>query len=70
VENPEEIAAQTARLFLGKAEGTRVQFEDRAVNFVPAKGSWRGLVALDLKARESLRVGDWARIGGVKWRLV
>lgn len=70
VENPQAIAAQTARLFLGKQEGTKVHFGDRTVNFVEAKGQWRGLVALELKAREPARVGDWARIGGVQFRLV
>ncbi|MFV3076608.1 VOC family protein [Niveispirillum fermenti] len=70
VEDPEAIAAQTARLFLARQEGTRVHFEDRTLNFVEAKGQWRGLVALDLKAREKVRVGDWARIGGVKLRFV
>lgn len=70
VENPEAIAAQTARLFLARQDGTRVHFEDRTINFVEAKGQARGLVALDLKAREQARVGDWARICGVKFRFV
>lgn len=70
VENPEAIAAQAARLFLGKQEGTEVHLGDRTVNFVEAKGQWRGLVALDLKAREPARIGDWARICGVKFRMV
>lgn len=70
VENPEVIAAQAARLFLGKQDGTKVHFGDRTVSFVESKGKWRGLTALDLKAREPARVGDWARICGVKFRMV
>lgn len=71
VENPQEIAAQIARLFNGGTpDGEGVRFGDKKINFVPSDGQWRGLVALDLKAREAQRVGDWARIGGVKFRLV
>lgn len=70
VENPEAIAAQAARLFLGKQDGTKVRFGDRTVNFVPSKGAWRGLTALDVKARDPGRVGDWARISGVQFRFV
>ncbi len=70
VEKPAEIAAQTARLFLGKQVGNRVEYGDRYVNFVEPKGTWRGLVALDFKSREQARVGDWARIGGVQMRFV
>ena len=70
VENPAEIAEQAARLFLGKRTGNSVAFGDRTINFVPVVGKARGLVALELKAREPARVGDWARIGGVQFRLV
>ena len=70
VENPAAIAAQAARLFLGTQEGNIVHLTDRSVSFVEAKGQWRGLTALDLKAREPSRVGDWARICGVKFRMV
>ena len=70
VENPAAIAAQAARLFLGTQEGNKVRFGDRHVDFVEAQGQWRGLTALDLKARDPLRIGDWARIGGVKFRFV
>lgn len=70
MEDPAAIAAQAARVFLGKQSGTRVEFGDRYVNFVEAKGQWRGLVALDFKAREPARIGDWARICGVKLRFV
>jgi hypothetical protein len=70
VEDPAAIARQTAGLFLGKLDGDRVHYGDRTIGFVPAKGQYRGLVALDLKARDPLRVGDWARIGGVKFRFV
>jgi len=70
VEDPAAIAAQAARVFLGKQSGTRVEFGDRYVDFVEAKGQWRGLVALDFKAREPARIGDWARICGVKLRFV
>ena len=37
VEKPAEIAAQTARLFLGKQVGNRVEYGDRYVNFVELK---------------------------------
>lgn len=70
VENPEEIAAQISRLFIGRAEGDKAIFGDRTIKFSPVEGKKRGLIALDLKARESVRVGDWARIGGVQFRLV
>ena len=70
VENPAEIAAQTARLFLGERTGNSVRLGEHVINFVPAAGTARGLVAIDMKAREKQRVGDWARIGGVKFRLV
>jgi hypothetical protein len=71
VEDPQAIAAQSARLFgAGGHDGTRLSFEDRTLSFVPSQGGWRGLVALDLRARDQSRVGDWARIGGVKFRFV
>jgi len=70
VESPQAIAAEAASLFLGQRDGDLVRFGDRAIRFVPAKGQWRGLVALDLKAREQQRVGDWARICGVQFRFV
>ncbi len=71
VENPGEIADQIARLFLGTREdGNRVRFDNRSVTFVPVKGKARGLTAIDIKARQDNRVGDWARIGGVQFRLV
>jgi hypothetical protein len=71
VENGAEIADQIARLFLGQREGaSTVRFDNRPVNFVPVKGKARGLVAIDLKARQPERVGDWARIAGVQLRLV
>ncbi|WP_162806292.1 VOC family protein [Sphingosinicella terrae] len=71
VEDPQAIAAQAARLFgAGDRDGTRLNFEDRALNFVPSRGNWRGLVALDLRARDQTRGGDWARIGGITFRFV
>lgn len=71
VENPEEIAAQVARLFIGEHDGgAKVRFIDRTIAFSPVEGKKRGLVAIDLKAREKVRIGDWARIGGVQFRLV
>lgn len=70
VDDPAAIAAQAARLFLGRQDGNRVHFGDRYVNFVEAKGQWRGLVALDFKAREPARIGDWARICNVQMRFV
>ena len=70
VEDPSGIAEQTARLFLGKRSGNSVTLGDRTINFVPIVGTARGLVALELKAREPARIGDWARIGGVQFRLV
>ena len=69
VEDPTGVAAQAARVFLGRQEGNAVHFLDRSVRFVPAKGP-RGLVAIDLQARQKDRVGDWARIAGVQFRLV
>ncbi|HWK34859.1 hypothetical protein [Sphingomonas sp.] len=70
VADPAAIAAQAARLFLGEQSGNSVRFGDRTINFVPIEGKAHGLVALDLKAREQARVGDWARIGGVQFRFV
>lgn len=70
VEDPAAIASQIARLFLGEQHGTSVKFDNRTINFVPVVGKARGLVAIDVKARETQRVGDWARIAGVKFRLV
>lgn len=71
VENAASIADQVARLFLGqRVGGASVRFDDRQINFVPVEGKARGLVAIDLKARQDNRVGDWARIAGVKFRLV
>jgi hypothetical protein len=69
VDDPEGVAAQAARVFLGRKEGTSVHFLDRIVRFVPTKGP-RGLIAIDLQARQKSRVGDWARIAGVQFRLV
>lgn len=70
VENPEDIAAQIARLFIGKAEGKTVRFGDRTITFSPVQGLNRGLIAIDLKAREKIRVDHSAQIGGVQFRLV
>lgn len=70
VENPSAIAAQAAGLFLGRQDGDTIHFEDRTIRFVPSKGAWRGLVALDLKARDRRRVGDRIDIGGVTFRYV
>lgn len=71
VENPAAIAAQAARVFNGDLAGERaVRFGDRTIAFSAVAGRKRGLISLDLKARESRRVGDWARIGGVQWKLV
>lgn len=70
VDDPAAIAAQTSRLFLGSSQDTKLTLGDRSVQFVPAQGQVRGLTALDLKARDPLRVGDWARICGVKFRFV
>jgi hypothetical protein len=69
VEDPQALASQAARVFLGRLDGTTVHFLDRKVRFVPITSA-RGLVALDLPARQSNRVGDWARIAGVQFRLV
>ena len=70
VENPENIAAQIARLFIGKADGRKVRFGDRTITFSPVQGLNRGLIAIDLRAREQVRVGDSEQIGGVQFRLV
>lgn len=70
VADPDAIAAQAARLFLGRQEGRTVHFEDRYVNFIEPKAGTTGLTAIDMRARESVRVGDWANICGVKIRLV
>ena len=70
VDNPEAIAAQTARLFQGARAGTSVRFIDRTVNFVPAEDRHRGLVALDLQSRDPRRAGHSLQIGGVAFRFV
>lgn len=70
VEDPSGVAEQAARVFLARQDGDAVHFIDRKVQFIPSKGPWRGLVALDLKARQDNRIGDWARIAGVQFRLV
>jgi len=70
VDDPAAIAAQAARIFLGRQDGNSVIFGDKRVNFIAARDRLRGLQALDLPARQSNRVGDWARIAGVKFRLV
>ncbi|MCR6644412.1 MAG: VOC family protein [Terricaulis sp.] len=70
VDDPDAIAAQAARVFLGQQQGRRVNFIDRHIDFVPARGQWRGLTALDLKAKQENRVGDWARIANIQFNLV
>lgn len=70
VEDPAAISAQIARLFVGQQTGTQVRLDDRFVDFTPVQGGKRGLTTLHLKARDKLRVGDWARIGGVKFKFV
>ena len=70
VREPLVVAERAARVFLGRQEGTDVHFLDRTVKFVPVRGTRTGLTALELKAKQSNRVGDWARIAGVQFRLV
>lgn len=70
VRDPEAIADQAARLFGARREGTKLTFEDRTVTFVEAVDGRQGLKALDFRAREPQRVGDWARIGGMTFRFV
>lgn len=70
VENPAAIAETAAKIFLGKQDGSSVDFIDRRIDFVEPVGKARGLVALNLKARDRAKAGTSTTIANVEFRFV
>ena len=70
VENPGAIAETAAKTFLGRQDGDSVHFIDRRVDFVAPSGKARGLIALNLKARDRARAGTTTTIANVDFRFV
>lgn len=72
VEQPAERAAQAARVFLARQEGSAIRcVDDRTIDFVePTPTRLRGLTALYLKARDRSRAGSETPIANVDFRLV
>ena len=69
VAEPEVIAPQVARLFLGELAGSTVRLENHAINFTKAEHG-QGLKALEFKVLDEARRGEVAVIRGLELRLV
>lgn len=69
VNEPQEIAAQIAKLFIGRLESNRVHFYDKVIRFTQADQNRQGLAALEFKTLDPKRAGEARSISGLEFRL-